>query len=194
MKSSSRFGRGRWPTVAAGAVLVVAALLGAVALSSAAISKSDTLGVARARLSGPSGHRQEPIAVTSKGVAVYELLPETTRHPLCTTSNGCFFVWPPVKAGSGHVTKASGVKGHLGTFRRDGFTQVTLNGHPLYTFAQDGGRKGVATGDGLHSFGGVWHVFAEGKAVKASAPGAGPATAPQSTGSGSAAPSGSSGY
>jgi predicted lipoprotein with Yx(FWY)xxD motif len=60
------------------------------------------------------------------------------------------------------VTKAAGVNGTLGTFKHGGFTQVTLNGHPLYTFSEDAGQKGNATGEGLHSFGGVWQVFKEG--------------------------------
>jgi hypothetical protein len=38
---------------------------------------------------------------------------------------------------------------------------VTLNGHPIYTFAEDGGRRGRAEGDGIRNFGGVWHVFKE---------------------------------
>jgi predicted lipoprotein with Yx(FWY)xxD motif len=184
MKSPSNSGRRRWSILGAGAVVLVVAVFGVVALSAAAVSKSETVGVAKAQLSGPSGRRQEPIAVTSKGVAVYELAPETTKHPLCTMSSGCFSVWPPVKAGSAHLRKAAGVKGRLGTFRRDGFTQVTLNGHPLYTFVEDGGRKGVASGDGLHSFGGTWHVFAEGKVIKTTA----------STGNGSPAPTTSTGY
>ncbi len=185
MKSSRKSGPRRWTVLGAGALVLIVAVFGAVALSAAAVSKSATLGVAKAKLSGPSGHRQEPIAVNSRGLAVYELLPETTRHPLCTMNSGCLSVWPPVKAGSGHPTKARGVKGRLATFRRDGFSQLTLNGHPLYTFVGDGGRKDVATGDGLHSFHGVWHVFQEGKAVK----GSGAATAPPTTTSGYTAPS-----
>jgi predicted lipoprotein with Yx(FWY)xxD motif len=49
----------------------------------------------------------------------------------------------------------------VGTIRRDGFTQVTLNGKPVYTFVEDGGRRGEAQGDGIRNFGGVWHVFRE---------------------------------
>jgi len=193
MKSSSKHGRRRWPILGAGAVVVVVAVFGVVALSAAAVTKSDTVGVAKAQLNGPSGRRQEPIAVTSKGGAVYELAPETTKHPLCTMSSGCFSVWPPLKAGSGHLRKAAGVKGHLGTFRRDGFTQVTLNGRPLYTFVEDGGRKGVAAGDGLHSFGGTWHVFAEGKVVMTT-PSAGSGSSAPTTSTGYTAPSAPSGY
>ena len=39
---------------------------------------------------------------------------------------------------------------------------MTLNGHPLYTFTEDGGRRGKARrASGINNFGGVWHVFKE---------------------------------
>jgi hypothetical protein len=53
---------------------------------------------------------------------------------------------------------------------------VTLNGHPVYTFLQDGGRRGVATGDGVVAFGGTWHVFKEGHGRTAAAPVTAPST------------------
>ena len=52
----------------------------------------------------------------------------------------------------------TGVTGKLGILRRDGIFQVTLAGHPLYRFAGDAGRRGVANGQGIRSFGGIWHV------------------------------------
>jgi predicted lipoprotein with Yx(FWY)xxD motif len=93
-------------------------------------------------------------------VTIYELGPETTRHLVCK-SHDCFAAWPPVKA-NGAVTKMAGVTGKLGTIKRDGFEQVTLNGKPVYTFVEDGSRRGEAEGDGIRNFGGVWHVFKEG--------------------------------
>jgi predicted lipoprotein with Yx(FWY)xxD motif len=179
MKTADRSNRrrgGRRPWALVFATVAVAAL----AVTAFAIAKSPTLGAATAKLSGPSGMRSEPIAVNSRGVAVYELLPETTHHLLCTKANKCFGFWPPVKVGAGSkVTKAAGVAGKLGTFRRNGFTQVTLNGHPLYTFSVDGGKKGVAAGDGVKGFGGTWHVFKEGQAKSS---GSTPTPAPMPTG------------
>jgi hypothetical protein len=67
--------------------------------------------------------------------------------------------WPPVTVSSPRkLTKAAGIKGTLGTWHRNGFFQVTLNGHPLYTFSQDHQRR-AATGEGLNTFGGIWHVL-----------------------------------
>jgi predicted lipoprotein with Yx(FWY)xxD motif len=155
MESSRRTGhRRRIP--GRSALVSVLALVGVLAMTAFAIAKSATVGVGTATV---KGHKAS-VATNAKGVTVYELTPETTKHLLCTPGM-CFSFWPPVKAGT-KVTKAAGVKGKLGTFKRKGFSQVTLNGHPLYTFAEDGGKKGSAVGEGLHGFGGVWHVFKEG--------------------------------
>jgi predicted lipoprotein with Yx(FWY)xxD motif len=139
----------RWSRMA---LLAVAGLMTMTAL---AVAKSATIGVGRASVNG----HKESVAVNARGVTVYELGPETTHHLVCR-SRACFAAWPPVKA-KGAVTKMAGVKGRLGTIRRGGFTQVTLNGKPVYTFVEDGGRRGEAQGDGIRNFGGVWHVFRE---------------------------------
>jgi predicted lipoprotein with Yx(FWY)xxD motif len=154
-RSSRRRGRG-----AAGlGVLIIAAAL-VVAVTAFAAARAVMLRTARVHLTGPSGKRTERIAVNGRGVTVYWLGGETTRHLLCKTKQ-CFMFWPPVKVSHGAKVKAVGFKGRLGTLRRKGFTQATLNGHPVYTFVQDGGKRGVATGDGVVAFGGPWHVFKE---------------------------------
>jgi len=56
----------------------------------------------------------------------------------------------------------------LGTVSAAGGTQVTENGAPLYHFSGDT-AAGTANGDGISSFGGVWHV------AKSSAAPSGPA-------------------
>jgi predicted lipoprotein with Yx(FWY)xxD motif len=160
-------------------VFAAAVAVAALAITAFAVAKSTTLGVAMAKLTGPSGMRSEPVAVNSRGVALYDLVPETTHHLLCTSS-ACLSAWPPLKVASGaKLTKAAGISGKLGKLRRKGFTQVTLNGHPLYTFVEDGGKKGGAAGDGLVAFGGTWHVFKEGHVTNsASTPAPAPAPAP----------------
>jgi predicted lipoprotein with Yx(FWY)xxD motif len=133
------------------------AMTGLLVLAGLAVAKSSTVGVGVAEVKG----HKDPVAVNSRGVTVYELAPESAHHLVCT-SPACLTVWPPVKV-SGKPTKAAGVAGRLGTIRRKGFTQVTLNGHPLYTFSEDNGRRGKAEGEGINNFGGVWHVFREKK-------------------------------
>ena len=134
---------------------VLIALVGVLAAAALAVAKSATVGVGSAEVKG----HKESVAVNSRGVTVYELAPESAHHLVCTSS-ACLSVWPPVRA-SGSLTKAAGLQGTLGTVKRKGYRQVTLNGHPIYTFVEDGGRRGKAEGDGINNFGGVWHVFKE---------------------------------
>jgi predicted lipoprotein with Yx(FWY)xxD motif len=134
---------------------VVIAALGLLALAAVAVAQASTVGVGTAEVK----EHKEPVAVNSHGVTVYELGPESAHHLVCKSS-ACLKVWPPVKA-SGKLVKSAGVNGKLGTVARKGYRQVTLNGHPIYTFVEDSGRRGKAEGDGIRNFGGVWHVFKE---------------------------------
>ena len=100
----------------------------------------------------------ESIVVNYCGRAVYELSGDSARHPECTQAKGCFQFWPPLEVSSRKsLHKATGITGKLGIWRRNGFLQVTLNGHPLYRFFRDS-RARVATGEGITGFGGTWHV------------------------------------
>jgi predicted lipoprotein with Yx(FWY)xxD motif len=104
------------------------------------------------------GSKHENVA-TSGGFAVYDLTGDSKQHAECTTSNSCQMFWPPVKVSSAkQLSKAPGIKGKLGVWRHDGLNQVTLNGHPLYRFAGDSSKR-KATGEGIKSFGGTWHVI-----------------------------------
>ena len=140
----------RWSRIA------LVAVIGLLAVAAVAVARSATIGVGRASV---HGHKQS-VAVNAKGVTIYELAPENVHHLVCK-SQDCFAAWPPVKV-KGAASKMAGVRGKLGTIKRNGFTQVTLNGRPVYTFVEDGGRRGEAEGDGIRNFGGVWHVFKEG--------------------------------
>jgi predicted lipoprotein with Yx(FWY)xxD motif len=142
--------------------IVVAALAGLAfaALVGFAVAKALTLHVAKgASVTNASMvTKTENIVVNSKGRAVYTLSGDTTSHPKCTKANGCFSFWPPVTVSSARgLTKAAGIKGKLGTFKRNGMTQVTLGGHPLYMFSNDH-KRNTATGEGINGFRGIWHV------------------------------------
>jgi predicted lipoprotein with Yx(FWY)xxD motif len=159
------------PHLRRGSVLVIALLagLGVAGLLGVAVAHSFTLEVVKdAKVTSQGGSvKHENIVATAKGAAVYELTGDSKAHPECTNANGCFRFWPPVKVASAHdLSKAPGIGGKLGTWRHDGFLQVTLGGHPLYTFSGDA-HKRQAVGEGIVSFGGTWHV------VKASGGGSG---------------------
>ncbi|HXD65026.1 MAG TPA: hypothetical protein VNV17_10435 [Solirubrobacteraceae bacterium] len=131
------------------------AVVGMLALAAVAGAQAAIVGVGTAEV---KGHKQA-VAVNSRGVTVYELAPESAHHLVCKSS-ACLGVWPPVKASS-KLIEAAGVTGKLGTVQRKGYRQVTLNGHPIYTFVEDAGRRGKAEGEGIRNFGGIWHVFKE---------------------------------
>jgi len=132
----------------------------AAALVGVAIAKTFTLQVAKnAKVTNTIGMTtRENIVVNSRSHAIYDLTGDSKNHPECTKAKGCFQFWPPVTASSQkQLSKAPGITGKLGTWHRNGFLQVTLAGHPLYRFAPDL-QKNAATGEGIHSFGGTWHV------------------------------------
>ncbi len=101
------------------------------------------------------------ILVNKNGMTLYYLTGETASHLLCTSSK-CLKFWPPVYLPSGATTTAA-VKGISGSkfgtvMRPGGKLQVTYNGWPLYTFAEDT-SPGQDNGEKLNSFGGTWLVI-----------------------------------
>jgi predicted lipoprotein with Yx(FWY)xxD motif len=75
--------------------------------------------------------------------------------PTSECYGACAAAWPPVLT-KGEPQAGSGVEGKLlGTTQRDdGATQVTYDGHPLYTYSADT-AAGDTNGQGV---GGVWWV------------------------------------
>jgi hypothetical protein len=165
---TNRDGLRRLPRVAA---LLIAGLAGsAVAvIAGMASASSFTLRVQKnAHVTNiappPTVNKHEAIAIGPRGVAVYMLGHETTKHLLCvtkTTGLMCLTFWPPATVKSRHVTKPAGIKGTLGTFHRAGYgLQLELNGHPLYNFKPDlmKHNPAIAQGDHVHNSG-TWHVI-----------------------------------
>jgi predicted lipoprotein with Yx(FWY)xxD motif len=72
--------------------------------------------------------------------------------------DACAQAWPPVTT-SGKPEAGSGIeKNMLGTLqRKDGKTQITYNGHPLYYFSKDEATEAPA-GQERHGFGGEWYL------------------------------------
>lgn len=71
-------------------------------------------------------------------------------------AGGCALAWPPFLTARTPIDIGGVDTGRLGTtLRADGYTQVTIDGIPLYYFAND-----VAPGDTLgQTLGGVWWVL-----------------------------------
>jgi predicted lipoprotein with Yx(FWY)xxD motif len=112
-----------------------------------------TLNIAK---HGSVNGKREKLLVTAKNFAVYYLAGESTSKLKCT--GGCLGVWLPIK--SRHPTKAKGIDGKLSSFHRRNYHQVTLAGHPLYTFVFDTSNA-TTTYDGAPGpvAGTTWHII-----------------------------------
>jgi len=98
------------------------------------------------------------VLVNGDGKPLYVFSLDTGGTSACTDED-CTSEWPPL-ASQGSPTAGEGVDAtKLGTITRDdGTMQVTYNGHPLYTFADDTG-SGDAGGQGMEDNGGTWSLI-----------------------------------
>ena len=103
----------------------------------------------------------------SQGRTLYVFQGDTGTKSNC--SGACATNWPPLTSANPTVGKGANAS-MVGTSKRsDGKTQVTYNGHPLYTFAGDS-SPGDTSGQGVNAFGGLWYaVSPAGQQVTASA-------------------------
>lgn len=85
------------------------------------------------------------VLVDSSGMAVYSTPVEAGGKIVC--DSGCNSFWKPVTVSGAKPTAAAGA-GKIGEIKRpDGTTQATINGKPVYTFAQD--SPGKINGNGF---------------------------------------------
>jgi predicted lipoprotein with Yx(FWY)xxD motif len=117
--------------------------------SSAAASGGASVALASSKLG--------KILVDSKGQTLY--LFQADKGTASTCDGACASAWPPL-ATTGKPLAGPGVSASkLGTTKRsDGTTEVTYNGHPLYTFAGDQ-APGQTTGEESDAFGAEWYVL-----------------------------------
>lgn len=108
------------------------------------------------------------VLVDAEGMTVYLFTPDKGTESTC--EGECEAIWPPVIAEGKPTAGEGATSAALGTTKRkDGTTQVTYEGHPLYTFSGDK-APGEANGQGIE---GIWFALDEsGNAVEgeASAP------------------------
>jgi predicted lipoprotein with Yx(FWY)xxD motif len=151
-------------------VLLIAGIAGLAlaALAAVAVAATHTLNVgknAKVVNFNTRAVTHENIVVDSRFRALYYLTGDSKKHPECLSA-ACRAIWPPAKVRSTKgLSKAAGIKGRLGTWRHNGFIQLTLGGRPLYRYFQDGNQKKVANGEDIHSFGGTWHVIKVGSST-----------------------------
>jgi predicted lipoprotein with Yx(FWY)xxD motif len=97
------------------------------------------------------------ILVDGEGRTLYLFKADTGTASTC--DGACASAWPPLTT-TGRPTAGPGVSASkLGTTKRsDGTTEITFNGHPLYTFAGDR-APGQTTGQAVDAFGAEWYVL-----------------------------------
>jgi predicted lipoprotein with Yx(FWY)xxD motif len=97
------------------------------------------------------------ILVGPSGRTVYLFLADSGTSSNCNSAS-CVQNWPPVLT-KGAPQAGPGVSASLlgTTTRKDGTTEVTYAGHPLYYFIADQ-QAGQVSGQGIDAFGAPWYV------------------------------------
>ena len=154
--------------VALGAVAggAAVAVQGANASTAHPASTMAVIKVGTAKVAIGSTNKTHTVLVNAKGLPVYMLTGDSSTHPLCNSA-GCLSAWPAVTTSAKKPVVGPGVKGKVGVWHHNKLNQLTLNGHPLYTYAQD--SKGNALGQGLKAGKSTWEVMtASGSGMTAS--------------------------
>ena len=186
-READSFRRNRWRVGAGAAALTAAALLATGcstgdATSPAALAqapprvKAMPLPAADGALVGPQPTSLGTVLVDGEGRTLYEFAGDSQNKSACT--GACAQNWPFVPAPSPLPAFMPGVMGALGsTARPEGPKQLTIAGHPVYTFAGDV-APGQTNGQGKVVDGDVWSAVSETGTPVQSSPAA---TAPAST-------------
>jgi predicted lipoprotein with Yx(FWY)xxD motif len=135
--------------------MVVLAACGSGAYSSGSKSTGAAPSGSSARVAVATGTRLGAVLADGNGRTLYTLTNNGT--PVACTG-GCAAVWPPLTlpAGTAMARVGPGVTG-IGTLAVGSTTLVTDKGSPLYRYSGDT-QAGDTNGEGIASFGGVWHA------------------------------------
>jgi predicted lipoprotein with Yx(FWY)xxD motif len=108
------------------------------------------------------------IVVDGKGMSVYFFSNDVKDSGKSACVDACVAMWPAVTTSSA-TPSVEGVSGTVGTITTaDGKKQVTVNGLPVYNFANDK-APGDILGQGVK---GVWYLVSPaGEMIKGAAPG-----------------------
>jgi predicted lipoprotein with Yx(FWY)xxD motif len=193
MEKEMRIGWLAGPATAAAIVMLAAcgSSSGGGANTSAPAGGSSSSGAAQAAPAGPSAVVVKikktgagMVLTNASGFTLYTFQADT--GPSSTCYGKCAQFWPPL-IGTAHLAGAQNINGKFGTTtRKDGKTQVTYDGHPLYTYAGDT-QPGDTKGNAVNIDGGIWNVITTAKGSGSGAgTGAGstPSASPSSGGGG----------
>lgn len=97
------------------------------------------------------------VLVDSNGLTLYDFHKDKGATSSCY--GDCAAVWPPLLTEGKPQTANGAAAAKLGTSeRKDGTTQVSYAGHPLYTYAADN-KPGDSKGNDIDSFGAEWYAL-----------------------------------
>ena len=96
------------------------------------------------------------VLVDGQGRTLYLFQRDSGTISACT--GACAVNWPPLHVGGTPVVGSGAKPSDIGKATRpDGISQLTYDGHPLYTFANDK-KPGDTNGEGINAFGGYWYA------------------------------------
>jgi predicted lipoprotein with Yx(FWY)xxD motif len=137
-------------------VLALAAACTPYAGASSATSSATAPVPAAGAVVAPATTDLGTILVDAKGRTVYDFANDTAGTSTC--NGACAQTWLPVTAPDALPASPPGVPAELGaTTRTDGTRQLTVAGHPVYTFEGDD-APGQTNGNGITLNGGLWTV------------------------------------
>jgi predicted lipoprotein with Yx(FWY)xxD motif len=97
------------------------------------------------------------ILVTSEGLTLYDFHKDKGGESSCY--DACAAAWPPLLTNGEPQAQGAADRSLLGTTKRkDGASQVTYNGWPLYTYVADQ-KPGEANGNDIDQFGAEWYAL-----------------------------------
>jgi predicted lipoprotein with Yx(FWY)xxD motif len=94
------------------------------------------------------------VLIDRQGRTLYLFARDSGTMSACT--GACAVNWPPLRVRRTPLVGSGAKQSDVGrTARPDGISQLTYNGHPLYTFVNDE-KPGDTNGEGINAFGGAW--------------------------------------
>jgi predicted lipoprotein with Yx(FWY)xxD motif len=134
-------GAGLAALAAAGGITAASASGSTAASAASMTAASATVRTASVTVAG----KTETILVNRQGLPLYIYRPDTATRSFVT--GGLARLWPPLTS---PAVAGAGVTGKVAVLKDVNGQQVTYNGHPLYTFADD--HAGQVTGQGVQNF------------------------------------------
>jgi predicted lipoprotein with Yx(FWY)xxD motif len=97
------------------------------------------------------------ILVDANGMTLYDFKKDKGGQSACY--GACAGAWPPTATTGSPSAGQGALASKLGTTKRkDGTTQITYAGHPLYTYTGDS-KPGDANGNDIEQFGAEWYAL-----------------------------------